>query len=175
MVGSRRLNLSALFSVVIAALLCMIGVIRMLSYSRGSAVTLWLLDSPLAAIAYRPDVPWSVRLFKVVSTPVIAAGFYFLFRLLNRAAMSTLPGAAVDESRRIDFVSPWTRIVLTSVISLHWIPIEFMKFRSDGFYPNSSFEDPWINFAVLAVSQLLAFVGMRYLSFEPLVRESASP
>ena len=172
MPDTNNVNRGAAISILMSAFLCGIGIVRMLSYSRGSGITLWLLDSPLSPLAYQPDVVWSVRFFKVISTPVVASGLYFLFRLLNRGAVSSLPGATIDPSRRIDFVSPWTRLALTTVVSLHWIPIEYMKFQSTDFYPSSRLENPWVNIGVLAVSQLLAFVGMRYLSFEPLVSDN---
>jgi hypothetical protein len=71
----------------------------------------------------------------------------------------------------MDFKSPTLRLIITTVISLHWVVMEFVKYRTEDFYPFSSLESPVANALVLLASWALAFWGMKYLSFEPLFRD----
>ena len=93
---------------------------------------------------------------------------YFVFRALNRGHRVELPGYTGPD-RRIDFESPWLRLLLTTVATLHWVPLEYSKFTSSDFYPSSPLEDLTTNIVVLLASQVLTFFGMRYLSFNALV------
>jgi len=129
-----------------------------------------LRESALGFLAYQPDLFWSVRFFKILATPVLVAVIYFVFRGLNRGHRIRLPGYDPGD-RRIDFDSPWLRLVLTSVATLHWVPLEYTKFTSADFYPSSPLEDLATNVVVLLAGGILAFLGMRWLSFDPLTRE----
>ena len=166
--SQSRWNRPALLSVAAAALLLAIGVVRILSYSKDGVFARWLEATPIGQIGYRPEAVWSVRFFKILANPVCVAGMYFIFRFLNRGHRGTLPGASKAHDRTIDFRSPWLRLVLTTVVTLHWIPLEWLKFNTEDFYPYSPLESAAINAAVLLASQALSFFTMRYLSFEPL-------
>ncbi len=158
----------ALISVVVCGLLLAVGLLRLVSYWPESALGSWLRGSPLSWAAYDPDRAWNVQFFKIIATPTVVAGMYFIFRLLNRGHRVRVPGYEFDDSRQIDFRSPWVRLILTTVVSLHWIPIEYAKFQSENFYPYSALENARLNVVVLLASQALAFWGMRFLSFDPL-------
>jgi hypothetical protein len=167
----RRINPAALASISVSAALVLVAVVRMLSYSRTGEVGAWVRESFLGGLAYRPDSLASVRFFKILATPSIVAVQYFLFRALNRGHRVTAidPRARVD--RKLDFRSPWLRLVLTTLISLQWVVIEWAKFSAERFYPNSPHESAWVNAGVLLASQALAFWGMKYLSFDPLFKD----
>jgi hypothetical protein len=167
----RRIDGAALASVSVSAALVAVAVLRILSYSRAGAVGDWIRESFLAVAAYRPDSVASVRFFKILATPSMVAVQYFLFRALNRGHRVAAIDSRPPPDRTLDFRSPWLRLVLTSVVSLHWVVIEWAKFSTEGFYPYSPLESPWINAVVLLVSQALAFWGMKYLSFAPLFKE----
>ena len=167
---SRRIDRAAALSVAVCAALLAVGLVRVFSYSPDNPIAAALRDSPLGVLAYRPDVAWSVRFFKLIATPVLIALVYFVFRGLNRMHRIDLPGYDGGE-RRIDFASPALRLVLTTVVTLHWVPLEYFKFTRDDFYPSSELESLPVNVAVLLASQALAFFGMRRLSFDPLLRE----
>jgi hypothetical protein len=107
----------------------------------------------------------SAQFFKVVATPSVVAGIYFFFRWRNAGR----PIGRVGE--RLDFQSPVLRGIVTSVITLHWIAMEWWKFNVEGFYPWSPLESRLVNIAVLIASQAIAFWGMKYLSFEPIRRD----
>ena len=87
----HRLNRPALFSTLICAGLIGVGVVRVLSYSRTNPIAIGLRDSALGWLAYQPGVPWSVRFFKLVATPVMMAMVYFVFRALNLGHRVRLP------------------------------------------------------------------------------------
>jgi hypothetical protein len=168
----KQLDLHALLSTLACIGLLGVGAVRVLSYSRTNPISIGLRESALGWLTYQPDVPWSVRLFKLIATPVLVAMVYFVFRALNLGHRVRLPGHDVRDDRRIDFASPWLRLILTTVVTLHWIPLEYMKFTREDFYPNSPLESVTINVIVLLTGQALAFLGMRYLSFDPLVRDT---
>jgi hypothetical protein len=166
-----RLDRPALASVLVCGGLLAVGVARMLSYSVTNPLAARLRESALGFLAYQPDVFWSVRFFKLVATPVLVAVIYFVFRALNHGHRVRLPGHDAPD-RRIDFSSQWLRLVLTTVATLHWVPLEYMKFTTDDFYPSSPLEDLTTNIVVLLAGQALTFFGMRLLSFDPLVRDA---
>jgi hypothetical protein len=166
----KRLDRHALFSALACAGLLGVGAVRVLSYSQTNPISIGLRESALGWLAYQPDLPWNVHFFKFIATPVLVAVIYFVFRALNRGHQVRLPGHDGPD-RRIDFASPWLRLVLTTVVTLHWIPLEYMKFTREGFYPNSPLESVTINVIVLLASQAFAFFGMRHLSFDPLLRD----
>jgi hypothetical protein len=170
---TRRINTAALASIAASAVLVAVAMVRMLSYSRTGAVGTWVRESFLGAVAYQPDSIASVRFFKILATPSVVAVQYFLFRALNRGHRANDPGTRAD--RTLDFRSPWLRLVLTSVVSLQWVVIEWAKFRTEAFYPWSPLESPWVNALVLLLGQALAFWGMKYLSFEPLFKDPPGP
>lgn len=165
---TRRVNVRAAASLFVATLLVAVGAIRLLSYSTSGEIAGRLRSSFLGFLAYDPDSLFSVRFFKIVATPSVVAGMYLVFRLLNRIHADPLLDPAVNRSRRLDFSSPVLRLVLTTLVSLQWIPLELVKHGSADFYPNSALESIRINAVVLLVSQVLAFWGMKHLSFEPL-------
>jgi hypothetical protein len=166
-----RLDRPALASVLVCGGLLAVGLVRILSYSETNPLAARLRESALGFLSYQPDAFWSVRFFKIVATPVLVAVIYFVFRALNRGHRVRLPGHDAPD-RRIDFSSPWLRLVLTTVATLHWVPLEYMKFTTDDFYPSSPLEHLTTNVVVLLASQALAFFGMRRLSFDPLLAEA---
>ncbi len=166
-----RFHRPALVSVVVAGALVLVAVVRLLSYSRGSGLAGWLQESALGFLAYRPDSAASVRFFKILATPSVVAGQYFLFRLLNHLHSRNLPPGYDAAHRRIDFRPAGARLALTTLVTLHWVVIEWYKFGGPDRYPFSPLERPAINAVVLLLSQAVAFFGMKYLSFEPLLRQ----
>ena len=101
-----------------------LAVVRVLSYSRTGGAGVWIRESFLGFLAYRPDSAASVRFFKILATPSMAAIQYFLFRVLNRWNRSGAVDPAARADRTIDFRSPRLRLALTSVISFQWVVIE---------------------------------------------------
>jgi len=164
----------AAISTLVCTALIAIGLIRVLSYSVTNPISAQLRESSLGFLAYQPDAVWNVRFFKLIATPVLVALIYFVFRALNRGHRIRLPGYDGGD-RRIDFRSPWMRLLLTTVATLHWVPLEYAKFTREDFYPFSPHESLAVNIVVLLASQALAFVGMRYLSFDPLIRSRSDP
>jgi hypothetical protein len=157
-----RLCWPALVSIVVAVVLILIASLRFASYFRSSQLGELIGTSAFQFVAYRPSVYLNVQFFKLLATPSVVAGQYLLFRLLNRGHN--------DPRRYLDFESPWLRLVLTSIVTLNWILIESAKFsNSETFYPYSQLESQSMNICVLLVSQLLAFVGMKYFCFSPLL------
>ena len=169
--GTRRVNAGAAVSVLVALVLVAIGAVRLLSYSTTGDLADGLRSSFLSFLTYAPDSLFSVRFFKVVATPSVVAGMYLMFRLLNRIHADPLVDLEVNLRRRLDFSSPVLRLVLTTLVTLQWIPLELVKRGSADFYPNSPLESIHVNAAVLLLSQALAYQGMKYLSFEPLLVE----
>lgn len=157
---SGRVNKSVLASVAACSMLIGIGLLRLASYSHGGLGDV-ARGSILGVIAYNPDSLASAQFFKILATPVVVAGVYFFFRWRNVGRPSS----------RLDFKSPLLRGVLTTVITLHWVVMEWWKFNVEGFYPWSPLEGRVVNIAVLLASQAVAFLGMKYLSFEPIYME----
>lgn len=168
---NRKTNPGAVASVSLCAVLILVGLIRLMSYSRGS-IGDSLRDSVLGFLCYDPASRLNAQFFKLLATPAVVAGIYFFFRWRNAGRTSLLGGAGRDLGHRLDFKSPLLRGILTSVITLHWFAMEWWKFHVEGFYPWSPLEAPLLNLAVLIVSQAVAFWGMKYLSFEPIFADA---
>lgn len=162
------LNRGAAVSVGICALLAGVGMVRTLSYSVGMVGDL-VRDSAVGFLGYDPGSRLSVRFFKILATPSVVSLVYFYFRWRNAGAPSYPDAPVFERSRRIDFRSAKLRLLVTSLITAHWILMEWWKFNVEGFYPWSELEARWLNVGVLIASQGIAFWGMKYLSFEPLV------
>jgi hypothetical protein len=124
-------------------------------------------DSVFGFLAYDPDSLINVTYFKILATPSVIPLFYFYFRWRNAGAPSYPGSAGPGRDGRIGFSSPLLRAVLTSIVTIHWIGMEWWKFNVDGFYPYSDLESRSLNIGVLILSQALAFVGMKHLSLEP--------
>lgn len=168
-----KINKSALVSILVCAVLVVIGIVRVMSYSHG---TFWgglAGESFLSFLAYKPDSYTSTHFFKILATPSIVAAIYFLVRVRNRAYHKTSPLSYEKHGGRMDFESRVLRLAITAVISLHWAVMEIIKYRTEDFYPFSPAENPAVNALVLLAGWALAFWGMKYLSFEPLVKESS--
>ena len=173
-----RVHLPTLLSLAVAWLLIAVGAVRALSYVRGGPLAPLgelVRESWLGWLAYRPHVAADVRYFKILATPSVVAAQYLVFRWLNRGHRRGFLDEEELRRRRLDFGSPWLRLALTSLVSAHWLVLELFKFGSDDFYPSSPLEDPRINLAVLIAGQVLAFRGMKHLSFEPLLVEPRPP
>lgn len=166
---NAHLNLDAVVSVSVCAVLVFIGTIRMLSYSEG-AMGVSLRHSVAGFLCYDPGSPFSTRFFKLLATPSVVAPIYFFFRWRNAGLPSGAGATGLDRAHRLDFRSPTLRIILTSVITIHWFVIEWWKFRTEGFYPWSVLENRWLNLGVLLVGQALTFWAMKHLSFAPVFR-----
>jgi hypothetical protein len=158
----------------VAALLVLIGLVRFLSYLKTASIGDAVLASPLGFLGYRPSSHLNVQFFKILATPTIVALVYFIFRVLNRRFDRLVGAAATPGDGKLDFRSPWRRLLLTTLATLHWLVLEWLKFSSpDSFYPYSPLEDRGVNVLVLLVSQGVAFLGMKYLSFAPLRTKDA--
>ncbi|UCH84752.1 MAG: hypothetical protein JSW50_03395 [Candidatus Latescibacterota bacterium] len=170
--NNRSQNLGAIVSCAICAILVSIGVVRLLSYSLGPVGDV-LRSSIVGFLCYDPDSLFSVQFFKLLATPTVVAGIYFFFRWRNSGRPTSPEAAQLRRAHRLDFESPLLRGVLTTLITLHWLAMEWWKFNTEGFYPWSPLESRWLNLGVLIASQALAFWSMKYLSFEPLNRDGA--
>lgn len=138
----------------------------MLSYLRddiGDTVR----HSIVGFLAYNPDSFASAQFFKFLATPSVVALIYFFFRQRNTGPRGYRRDPVIERANRLDFASPLLRLILTSIVTLHWLAMEWWKFHAVGFYPWSPLENPALNIVVLLVGQVFAFWGMRYLSFEP--------
>lgn len=155
----RRLDRTVAASWAACLALVAIGAFRFLSYP-GSPLHEALDGTPLAFLAWNPEHRWTSRFLKVLATPSVIAGLYLLFRLLNRMHRQV-----------IDFRSPWLRLLLVLLVSVHWLWIEAAKFGRPGFDMRSDLERPVENAAVLLVGAAIAFFGMRHLAFGPLFRD----
>jgi hypothetical protein len=163
-----RLDPAALLSVSIASTLAAVGSIRLASYQRG-VLGAWLRESPLGFLAYQPDDYFNVRYFKVLASLSFVSFIYFTFRVLNRGHRNVFPADYPSHHRDLDFESPRLRLVLIAIINVQWVIQESYKFWTKN-YPWSPLESWVSNAVVLAVSSALAFFGMKYLSFKPLLR-----
>jgi hypothetical protein len=117
-------------------------------------------------VGYDPERVWNAQFFKIVATPTVVAGVYFFFRWRNRGRPTH------RSSDRLNFESPLLRGIITTVITLHWLAMEWWKFNVEGFYPWSPLENRALNIGVLLLSQAVAFIGMKYLSFEPVFEKT---
>ena len=90
----RRLNVRVLFSIGISGLLVVVGIVRVMSYSRATPLADWVRSSPLHFLAYEPSSLANVRFFKILATPSVVALIYFYFRWRN-AGVPAYPGASV--------------------------------------------------------------------------------
>jgi hypothetical protein len=156
-------------SVLLAGVLVFVGIVRLLSYYRAS-VGPWISESMLACLAYQPDSFGNVRYFKILASLSAVSFIYFLFRILNRGHRRAFPPGYPSHHRDLDFRSAWLRLVLIASVNVHWAAQEWYKF-STRCYPYSPLESWESNAVVLAVSSVIAFFGMKYLSFDPLLRE----
>lgn len=152
------MNKSALLSVVVCAVLVCAGLVRLASYSLG-ALGDAVRGSFVWFLAYDPGNRFNAQFFKLLATPSVVAGIYFLFRWRN---------VGCTGYRRIDFKPPLLRLILTSLATVHWLAMEWWKFGVEGFYPWSPLESRAVNVAVLLAGQAIAFFAMAYLSFAPL-------
>jgi hypothetical protein len=153
-------------SVVICASLIFIGVVRLLSYSRGVVGDV-VRHSFVGFLCYDPESSINAQYFKVLATPSVVAAIYFFFRWRN----GQRPRGRVSIDG-LDFRSPVLRGFLTSVVTLHWLAMEWWKFHVEGFYPWSPLESRWLNIGVLVVGQVVTFWGMKYLSFGPVRQDN---
>ena len=175
---NRQINRGTVTSIALCAALVCVGFVRMLSYSQGPAGD-FVRHSFLGILSYDPSSRLNAQFFKILATPAVVAGIYFFFRWRNAGVPTLSPAPAFDRAHRLDFESWALRGILTSVITLHWLAMEWWKFHVEGFYPWSELESRWLNVAVLIASQALAFWGMRRLSFDailsaPWPRETSS-
>lgn len=165
-----RLRPSVAVSIGVCAILVFTGVVRMLSYSLGGVGDA-VRGSVFRFLCYNPDSVASAQFFKVLATPSVVALFYFMFRWRNAGAPRRSGSVGDGDAHLLDFRSPVLRIILTSVVTLHWLAMEWWKFNVEGFYPWSPLESRSLNVVVLLVGQTIAFWAMKYLSFEPLTVE----
>ncbi len=171
-IGSRSIHLPAFLSVSISALLVLVAVVRMMSYSRATFLGEIVERSPLRFLGYQPSSYMNTQFLKIIATPCMVAMQYFIFRYLNWSHTRKAPPDVDVELRRLDFESPWLRLVLTSLVTLHWVVIEAVKFaNAEDFYPYSALEDRGLNMYVLLCSQAIAFLAMKYLHFGPLFED----
>jgi hypothetical protein len=164
---SRRIHLPTLFSFLTAVPLVIVGVLRVLSYYRQIAEH-WIHNSILRYLAYHPDSFYSVRYFKILASLSVVSLLYFFFRYFNCGLRTHFPPGYETHHREIDFRSPWTRLALLTVVNIHWVFQEWYKFSTIS-YPYSPLESWKSNAVVLALSGLIAFFGMKYFSFRPLL------
>lgn len=170
----RRWNIPALVSIAVCAALALVGLVRLVSYSEGAAGTI-VRHSIVGFLAYNPASVLSTRVFKILATPSVVSLIYFFFRWRNAGVSVYRGGASIRRANRLDFSSPVLRGIVTTVITIHWLALEWLKFHVAGFYPWSPLEVAPLNVGLLVLSQALSFTGMKYLSFEPLSRPGLTP
>jgi hypothetical protein len=164
----RSIDRGALVSVAVAGVLCFVGLVRVFSYTQG-LLGGWIEGTPLEWIAYRADGHRNVRYFKILATPSFVSLVYFAFRIMNRGQRQLVTPGLSAAHRDVDFRSPWVRLGIVAAISAQWAILESYKFLTHGL-PYSPLESWRWNAGVLLASAAIAFVGMRFLSFRPLVR-----
>lgn len=169
---NRQKNWGAVISICVCAILGFVGLVRLLSYSQGSTGD-FVRHSFVGFLCYNPASLINAQYFKILATPSVVALIYFFFRWRNAGAPSYLGAIRFDRVHRLNFESKILRGILTTVITIHWIGMEWWKFNVEGFYPWSKLESHSMNIWVLIASQALAFWGMKYLSFEPITRDSS--
>jgi hypothetical protein len=157
-------------SIVVCAVLAFTGFVRFLSYSEG-AIGDFVRSSAVGFLCYDPRSLASARYFKILATPAVVALIYFLFRWRNTQAPSYPGSGGRGRFHHLDFRSPVLRGILTTVITLHWVAMEWWKFNTEDFYPWSALESRWLNIGVLVAGQALAFFTMKYLSFDPVSKD----
>jgi len=167
----ERVDRPALVSVAVAGIFVFVGVVRLLSYYRSGA-GYWIKESVLGFLAYQPESEFNVRYFKILASLAAIGFIYFLFRFFNRAHRNVFPPGYPARRRDLDFKSPGSRLLLLAIVNLQWTIDELYKFSTES-YPYSPLESWESNVVVLALSSLIAFVGMKYLSFGPVLRERA--
>jgi hypothetical protein len=167
---NRHINPGVVISIAVCGVLFFIGVVRLLSYSLGATGD-FVRHSPFAVLCYNPASLANVQYFKILATPSVVALIYFFFRWRNAGAPEYLGSVRFDRVHRLDFESPLLRGILTTVITVHWLGMEWWKFHVEGFYPWSALENPLLNAGILLLGQGLAFWGMKYLSFEPISKQ----
>jgi hypothetical protein len=172
--SDRQKNLGALVSIAVCAVFVFVGLVRLLSYSQGPVGDI-VRNSFAGLLCYNPDSHLNAQFFKLLATPTVVAGIYFFFRWRNAGRPSSPGSARLDRLNRLDFKPPVLRGILTTVITIHWLAMEWWKFNIEGFYPSSDLESRWVNIGVLIASQSLAFWGMKYLSFEPVLKDPVPP
>jgi hypothetical protein len=171
---NQLLNLDAVVSIGVCSALVFIGLVRLLSYSQGATGD-FVRHSPLGFLCYNPDSLLNARFFKILATPSVIAMVYFFFRWRNARGLFYPGSAKFDDFHRLDFRSPLLRGILTSVVTIHWVGMEWWKFHVEGYYPWSPLESRSVNIWVLLTSQALAFWGMKYLSFKPIFKDRPIP
>ena len=154
-------------SVPVCIVFVCIGLIRLLSYSTGP-IGDFVRSSFVGFLGYDPASYLNAQFFKLLATPTVVAAICFFFRWRNRRIPSSPLAAGLERAHRLDFKSPVLRLILTTVITLHWLAMEWWKFNVEGFYPWSELESRAVNIIVLIASQGLAYWGMKYLSFDEL-------
>lgn len=169
-IGPKSINIKVLAAFLTCTLLIIIGIVRILSYSKGAFVSRMIEDTFFHHFAYRPENYFNVSFFKIIATPSITALIYLLFRGLNKGGDYNGKHKINNEWRIISFKPLTFRFLLVSMITLCWLPIEVMKFHFENeFYPYSTLENPLLNLIVLTLSGVLCFFLMKYLPFEPLI------
>jgi len=167
-------NRRAVISSVVCMVLALVGFVRLLSYSRGY-IGDTVRHSVVGFLAYNPHSLVSAQFFKILATPSVVALIYFFFRRWNANVPFYAADPAIERANRLDFESPVLRLILTSIITVHWLAMEWWKFHVTSFYPWSPLENRALNIVVLLSGQALAFWAMRYLSFEPILRNGTGP
>jgi len=167
-------NRGVLVSIAVCGALVFVGIVRVLSYHQGLPGDI-IRSSPLRVLCYDPGSLLSAQFFKLLATPTVVALIYFFFRWRNSGAPAHLHSPSLDSIHILDFKAPLLRIILTTVITVNWLGMEWWKFNSEGFYPWSELENRSLNVVVLIVSQALSFWAMKYLSFQPIVKDPAQP
>ncbi len=169
-VNKKIINLNVLLSCFICLILIIIAITRNLSYSPNSWFVQMVKDTPLYFFTYQPDNYYNVQFIKILATPSIIAILYFLFRDMNNQYIGTGKFVTSEVWHKIDFSPVWFRVILTTVITVCWIPMEAIKFYyRENFYPFSVLEDQVVNIIVLLCGQLISIVFMQHLSFKQLI------
>ncbi|MCP3978148.1 MAG: hypothetical protein GY716_02295 [bacterium] len=167
--AESRFHRPTLISMIVSALLIFIGAVRGLSYLQDPVIGDRVRDSIFWFLAYQPTIYVNAQFFKVLATPSIVGMMYFIFYFLNQrhAKVPSYEGALPKP--RLDFRSPWLRLILTTLATAHWLLIEVAKFsQREEFYPYSVLENRTVNALALITGQVISFFAMKYLCFEPL-------
>ncbi len=167
---NKLIDARVLFAFIVCAILIIIGIVRVLSYSRNGLISHILEDSILHHFAYRPESYLNVSYFKLFATPSIIALIYFIFRGLNDNKNKVTKHKINNDWTQVNFKSFLFRFILTVIITICWIPLEVMKFSlGKSYYPYSELEDPLTNIFVLIAGGILCLFLMKYLPFGPLI------
>jgi len=162
----RPISGRTLTSLLIAGILTFVGFVRHSSY--GSLKCLFE-DTALKCLLRQPLNHDNVQYFKILATPSVVSALY-LFHMASRNVFNKMGGKKMN-NLILELFQDRKRLVV--FISSVWCLTEIKKYlssvlRIETTIPLGPTESQAVNIIVLLASGIIAFWGMKYLSFKPL-------